>query len=265
MTQRPTQPSHLKISGFMIALLLSGITALQVDADTITIDQGGSRTEIKIDFSKECKEDTVLSTRRITDINPVTVSSDFEARVLISWGDGRECAWVVAEDASIELDRKSLQCDNVESRQCDNACKPEGIGYMSVEKDETPFRVAVLEHRKLAINAGDDLGIALNIIQRSGSTDGARYFSGASFYASLTNLRSKKFRLIGVLSALDFREDVDFEAGLGIGLLYKPSKRQPNFSVAASYGYNFMVADGEEPWFTMIGFGWNFGKNDSPK
>ncbi len=163
MTQQATQPSHLKMSVFMIALLLSGVTALQAGAGTITIDQdrpetkiksgsetkikSGSETKVKIDFSKRYEKATLFSARRISDNKPVTVSADFDARILIYWGEDRECAWAIAKGAPLELDWKSLRCHKMGKKAAkseeEKAAKSKKIGYVSVEKDGATFRIAV--------------------------------------------------------------------------------------------------------------------------
>ncbi len=120
------------------------------------------------------------------------------------------------------------------------------------------------------VRFGGDLGIALNVLNRSGDGKGARYFDGASFYYSLTGLGLRdRFHLIANLSTLDFDEEgeengVDFEVGIGLGILYRVNpKAKPDdgsFTISATYGYNLMTDSGEDGEYLIVGFGWSFGR-----
>ncbi len=112
---------------------------------------------------------------------------------------------------------------------------------------------------------GTDLGVALNVIDRAGDSLGARYFGGASFYYSLSKLGNDRNHFIVNLSALDFYDDIDFETGIGLGLLYRlngDGLEQGSFTLSAVYGYNFMADDDEEGEYVLIGFGWSFGRKN---
>ena len=122
--------------------------------------------------------------------------------------------------------------------------------------------------------AGDakknDFGIALNVLDQSGDrteegeSKGFRFFEGASLYYSLGR-GGCYFKPVALLSALDFDDDVDLETGVGFGLLFEPGGRtaegnRGRFTISLTHGYNLMTNGGGDGWYTVIGFGWNFGR-----
>lgn len=151
----------------------------------------------------------------------------------------------------------------------DLRCKQQGdapLGQLlALQTEQGVSPLVRVEHKPASIvDAGDDIGIALSILDRSRDGEGSRFLDGASFYYSLSNLKSDSFRAIASLSALDFNDEVDFETGLSLGILLKPKDltRASNqgFAFSLTYGYNFMADTADDGWYSMIGFGWNFGR-----
>jgi len=177
-------------------------------------------------------------------------------------GDDRltRCSQLYFASSKLEIPVNQLRCT------ADTGLKKHRAkGGLLVVSDGTHIvPVARLEYKaKAPVIAGDDIGVALNILDRSGDGEGFRFFEGTSVYYSLSNLRTNSWRVIANLSVLDFDPETDLETGLALGFLYKPSiaSREATgngFAISAAYGYNFMADDSGDGWYTLIGFGWNF-------
>lgn len=159
----------------------------------------------------------------------------------------------------IEIPVDQLRCLREETSK--QAVRKGGI--LAVSDGTATTFIARLEYKQSTAIVGDDLGIAVNILNRSRDDQGFRFFEGASVCYSLSNLRTETIRVIANLSVLDFDPDTDFEAGLAFGLLYKPKATSlratgDGFAISIAYGYNFMVDDSDTGWYTLIGFGWSF-------
>lgn len=137
------------------------------------------------------------------------------------------------------------------------------FGYVYMENKKTP-------------NFGSDIGVALTLINRwdegGGSSDGdpsneegfRSNTAGAGFYYSLSDLRNKRFRPLFNVLVLDMDPEIDFELGLGFGGLFKiqpDQETQVGFGIAGGIGYNLMVDEEDEAWYTFVGFTANFNTN----
>lgn len=126
---------------------------------------------------------------------------------------------------------------------------------------------------KVSPQVGDDMGIALTLVDRWRQRDaegkpfreGARTNSGMSFYYSVSNLKTNRLRLIGNVSLLDGDPEIDFETGLGVGLLFRTRPligEGTGFGLAAGVGYNLMLDEEDDRWYTFIGFSMNFNQQN---
>lgn len=117
---------------------------------------------------------------------------------------------------------------------------------------------------------GDNIGIQLTAIDRWEETDadgnevrnGARVNGGAGVYYSISNLKNNHVGLIGNVSVLDHDPDLDFELGVGLGFLFKFQRlgEDNGFGMAAGVGYNLMLDNDDERWYTFVGFSMDFGQ-----
>lgn len=279
MSQQRSQSSSLTVTVSLLAFLLLGGTFLQAQTLTATnvgkvkIKSGNKEKEVTIDFDT-VKAGSFASDIRFHAPTAVTLMTDFSAQIMIYRGGGK-CAnsWTTTANIPFELDAEALLCGKGNDTE----------GYITIKKPDstdgeagTDEGVRIVELRKKKRLAfGEDMGIVLNIISGAKRTDregnlvlddegnkiddGYRYFEGVSFYSSIAGVYKERVTLIGMMSALDSRDDIDFEAGLSLGLLFKPGKDR-NFVFSISRGYNFMVGDDGDPWYTIVGFGWNFGR-----
>jgi hypothetical protein len=63
-------------------------------------------------------------------------------------------------------------------------------------------------------------------------------------------------RWIANVLAMDFDDEIDLELGIGTGVMFKLTEDQgkaPGFGLAAGVGYNFMVDESDEAWFSFLG------------
>ncbi|MCH9647736.1 MAG: hypothetical protein K0U98_05815 [Deltaproteobacteria bacterium] len=115
---------------------------------------------------------------------------------------------------------------------------------------------------------GAEIGIPLTLINRWDDDDKDEGFrqssAGVGAYYSLTNLHTERWRGILKVSSLDMDSELDFELGVGLGLLFKikQSFRDSNsgLGIAAGIGYNLMLADSRKAWYTFVGFTANFNQ-----
>ncbi len=124
---------------------------------------------------------------------------------------------------------------------------------------------------KNSLDAGDNIGIALTLVDRWKETDadgnkvkhGSRANGGAGVYYSVSNLKNNHVSLIGNVSVLDSDPNIDFEVGLGFGLLFKFKRlgEDSGFGLATGIGYNLMLDQAAERWYTFVGFSMDFGQS----
>lgn len=127
-------------------------------------------------------------------------------------------------------------------------------------------------NNRIAPQRGDDMGIALTLIDRWKEKDasgqeiskGARVSSGVNVYYSLSNLKTNFVRLIGSASLLDADPAIDMEVGIGLGVLFRTpplgGSDTAGVGVAAGVGYNLMLDDSDQRWYTFFGFSMNFNR-----
>jgi hypothetical protein len=168
------------------------------------------------------------------------------------------CRQVVPQDGSITILPSSIRC-------ADGGPVDHG-GLVEVAFDLVTYR-ADIQNRNLPV-FGSDLGIGLSVTDRLHDEEGFRLDSATSGYFSLSKLKTQRWRTIASLAVLDFDPDIDFELGVGFGLLFRTgissTAQSPNgFSVAMGYGYNLMTHESSEAIYGFLGFGWNFNREVS--
>lgn len=96
---------------------------------------------------------------------------------------------------------------------------------------------------------------------------GFRVDSSAFVYYSISDLKTNNLRMIVQLSTLDMYEDIEFETGVGVGLLLRPKTELTSNSLglAVGAGYNLMADESEDGWFAFVGFSWNFDRKNVAK
>lgn len=82
-------------------------------------------------------------------------------------------------------------------------------------------------------------------------------------------LQASRAELNEAFTSLDMEDDLDFELGVGVGLLYRlgelpdpfdSSISKTGLGIVAGVGYNLMVDDSNAAWYTFIGFSANFSE-----
>jgi hypothetical protein len=179
----------------------------------------------------------------------------------VTVSDVTECSRVIVQDDStLVLDMNKFSCPvRLRNNALIEVTSPTGVQRFQMANRRAPA-------------TGDDVGVALTLVDRwkEEGAEGARANGGASFYYSLSNLKTSRVRLIGNVSVLDMDPNLDFELGIGLGVLFKvvPLARDGNttsFGIAAGVGYNLMVDHSENRPYTFIGFSMNFQQNSNPE
>lgn len=162
-------------------------------------------------------------------------------------------------DGTLTLDMAKLDCTGF-LRQ----------GTLIEVSDGSQAAYFVMNNR-VAPQVGDDIGIALTLVDRWDDQDvdgnsireGSRVNSGTSFYYSVSNLKTDFLRLIGNASLLNGDPELDLEVGLGLGLLLRTRSMAgtgTGFGLAAGVGYNLMLDDPDQRWYTFVGLSVNFNQ-----
>ncbi|MDX1996369.1 MAG: hypothetical protein SF066_01515 [Thermoanaerobaculia bacterium] len=109
---------------------------------------------------------------------------------------------------------------------------------------------------------GCDVGLGLTVIDRAHDQESFRFDNSTFVYTSVSNLRTEHFRVVAQLAVLDWYDDIDFETGVGLGMLWRPNgEESPNaLGIAAGAGYNLMADESDEGWYAFVGFSWNFNR-----
>lgn len=166
-----------------------------------------------------------------------------------------ECPKVLPEeDNKLVLDMTKFACP----------VNPRHNAFIEVKSQAGKVSYFQMDNRSMP-QTGDDVGVALTLVDRwkQEGPEGARVNGGASFYYSLANLKTGRFRIIGNASVLDSDPELDFEMGIGLGILFKavPLVRNGNttsFGIAAGIGYNLMLDHSNQRPYTFFGFSMNF-------
>lgn len=143
------------------------------------------------------------------------------------------------------------------------------LNELEVELDAGGAKATFTVPNKNSVETGDNIGIQLTAVDRWEETDadgnnvrnGARVNGGAGIYYSISNLKNDHVGLIGNVSVLDQDPDLDFELGVGLGFLFKFQRlgEDNGFGMAAGVGYNLMLDNPDERWYTFVGFSMDFG------
>lgn len=258
-------PAAASLALFLLAP--GGASSQQVE---VKVD-GGSPQLLSLDAADDVQVDGTFTGTSLTIPNdkPTTLTpQDAETKLAAKVWDfdvakqlvGKQCASLPTEvDGTLTLDMAKIDCPGILRN-----------GAL-IEVRAGDRAVYFVMNNRVAPQVGDDLGVALTLVDRwdevdaegKGIDEGARTNSGMSFYYSVSNLKTNFLRLIGNASLLDGDPEIDFEVGLGLGLLLRT---QPlagtgtGFGLAAGVGYNLMLDNPDQRWYTFVGLSVNFNQ-----
>jgi len=240
----------------------------RLQRDVATVAAGAPAVAAAVAAGTRTAQETVVLYQALG-TTPVIITWDDKSVLMTATvykvaGDALEpCQTYTGAVSQIRIDPAVLSCSD------GSEGKKGGLVEIRLEKsgEVYAFVRTIPDTKNPLLMMGSDFGFGLTLIDAWADPEGSRLHEGASGYFALSKLRPDKYRVIAHLTLLDMMEDVDFELGVGVGLMYKPRPEQQTsndgLAFALGVGHNVMRDDAEDGWYTFFGVNWNIDATDA--